>query len=125
MGTPEGDSGRYGFYRSTGTHAPRDSFAPNPRIIGKSAPFSILFSHLCEMYYFSSLQPQTYAPEGYITKEGEIGKEIFFISKGQCEILSQDGGISHGILQGGDSFGSLSLLLKGKENSLCQSTYLL
>lgn len=58
-----------------------------------------------------SLHAQTYAPGGYIVREGEIGREIFFISRGQVEILSDAGEKDHGTLEDGDYFGVLSLLL--------------
>ena len=64
-----------------------------------------------------ALKPQTYAPDGHIAREGEKGKEIYFISRGKVEITSNEGQKSHGILEGGDYFGDLSLLLKEKRTA--------
>jgi voltage-gated potassium channel len=64
-----------------------------------------------------ALKPQTFAPDGYIVREGEVGKEIFFISRGRVEITSNDGHNSHGTLQGGDYFGDLSLILREKRTA--------
>jgi voltage-gated potassium channel len=58
-----------------------------------------------------SLKPQTYAPKSYITREGEAGKEIYFISRGEVEIISNEGRKLHGTLEDGDYFGDLSLIL--------------
>ena len=69
----------------------------------------------------TSLQPCTYAPDGYITREGEIGKEIYFISHGKVEIVTDDGGEVHGSLEAGDYFGDLSLLLGEKRTASVRS----
>ena len=70
----------------------------------------------------TSLQPRTYAPDGYIVREGEIGKEIYFISHGTVEIVSDDGSKVHGTLEAGDYFGDLSLLLREKRTASVRST---
>ncbi|MFC2094198.1 ion transporter [Bacteroidota bacterium] len=58
-----------------------------------------------------ALKPQTHAPGSNIVNAGEIGKEIFFITKGTVEILSADGNESYGHLEEGDYFGVLSLVM--------------
>jgi CRP-like cAMP-binding protein len=55
------------------------------------------------------LKPQTHAPGALIAREGEIGKEIYFLSHGKVEIVSEDGEENYGILEAGDYFGDLSL----------------
>ena len=64
-----------------------------------------------------ALKPQTFAPDGYIVREGEVGKEIYFISRGKVEITSNEGHNSHGTLEGGDYFGDLSLILREKRTA--------
>jgi hypothetical protein len=59
----------------------------------------------------TSLRARTYAPNGTIVREGEIGREIYFISHGKVEVVSGDGQKVHATLEGGDYFGDLSLLL--------------
>jgi len=61
-----------------------------------------------------ALKPQTFAPEGYIAREGEVGKEIYFISRGKVEITTGDGQTQHGTMESGDYFGDLSLILREK-----------
>jgi hypothetical protein len=58
-----------------------------------------------------ALKPVTYAPGGYIARRGEMGKEIFFISRGTVEVSSDAGKNVHATLEGGDYFGDLSLVL--------------
>ncbi|MFT5137136.1 MAG: hypothetical protein ACI8XV_002173 [Arenicella sp.] len=58
-----------------------------------------------------TLKTQTYSPDGHIVREGEVGKEIYFISRGQAEITSDEGKNNYGMLEGGDYFGDLSLIL--------------
>jgi hypothetical protein len=53
-----------------------------------------------------ALKPQTFAPDGYIAREGEVGKEIYFISRGKVEITTNEGKNSHGTLEGGSGFDS-------------------
>jgi hypothetical protein len=64
-----------------------------------------------------ALKAQTYAPEGYIVREGELGKEIYFISQGEVEIISNEGENNHGTLGAGDYFGDLSLILREKRTA--------
>jgi hypothetical protein len=64
-----------------------------------------------------SLKPQTYAPGVLIAREGEIGKEIYFLSHGQVEIVSEDRNENYGTLEDGDYFGDLSLILKERRTA--------
>jgi hypothetical protein len=64
-----------------------------------------------------SLKPQTYAPGVLIAREGEMGKEIYFLSHGKVEIVSEDGKKDYGTLEDGDYFGDLSLILKERRTA--------
>ncbi|MFC1712927.1 ion transporter [Candidatus Poribacteria bacterium] len=64
-----------------------------------------------------TLKAQTYAPDGYIVREGELGKEIYFISRGEVEITSGEGQEVHDTFEAGDYFGDLSLLLGEKRTA--------
>lgn len=71
-----------------------------------------------------TLKTQTYAPEGYIVREGELGKEIYFISRGRVEITSHEGQNNHGTLEDGEYFGDLSLILgENRTGSVKALTY--
>jgi hypothetical protein len=65
----------------------------------------------------SALKPQTFAPDVYIARQGELGKEIYFLSRGKAEITSDKGKKKHGYFKSGDSFGGLSLLLGEKRTA--------
>jgi voltage-gated potassium channel len=64
-----------------------------------------------------ALKLQTYSPEDHIMREGEVGKEILFLSKGEVEISSQEGTKIHGALGGGDYFGHISLILRERRTA--------
>jgi len=63
-----------------------------------------------------ALKSHTYPPGIYIAREGEAGKEIFFLSNGRGEISSNNGQAKHGMVEKGDYFGHLSLILKEKRS---------
>ena len=56
------------------------------------------------------LKPIVYGAGDYIIKKGEIGNEMFFICRGQVEVLDGAGKVLS-TLYDGDFFGELSLLL--------------
>jgi hypothetical protein len=58
-----------------------------------------------------ALEPQVFAPDVVIAREGEVANGIYFISRGTVDIASDEGRRSHGTLESGDYFGDLSLLL--------------
>jgi voltage-gated potassium channel len=68
-----------------------------------------------------ALKAETFAPGGYIVREGELGKSIYFISRGTAEITSNEGKNTHGILEDGDYFGDLSLILNEKRTASVQA----
>jgi hypothetical protein len=58
-----------------------------------------------------ALKPQIFGPGVYVIREGEVGNEIYFISRGTVAITSEEGHKSHGTLGSGEYFGDLSMLL--------------
>jgi len=64
-----------------------------------------------------SLKKQTYPPDCNITFEGDIGKEIYFIAKGNMKIISVNKNKEYGDLIAGDYFGDISLLLNEKRTA--------
>jgi CRP-like cAMP-binding protein len=63
-----------------------------------------------------ALKLRTYGPEDCIVQEGEAGNEIYFISQGALEILS-DKGKNCGMLREGDYFGHMSLIFKERRTA--------
>lgn len=64
-----------------------------------------------------ALKLRTYGPEDYIVQQGESGNEIYFISQGELEILSDEGKNSCGMLHEGDYFGHMSLIFKERRTA--------
>ena len=49
--------------------------------------------------------------DDFIFKKGDTGHHLYFISKGQVEILADDGLTSYGVLSEGSFYGEIALLL--------------
>lgn len=61
-----------------------------------------------------ALKFQTYPPNSYIVKEGDLGQAIYFISLGKVEILSEQQSNIKFTLETGEYFGHLSLIFNEK-----------
>jgi hypothetical protein len=94
-------------------HLTRDLLATVPL-------FSYCSPHLRNALLLA-LHAVTYAPGVRIATAGEAGREIFFLSHGKAEILSEDGGMHFGTLEDGDYFGNLSLILGEKRTASVQA----
>lgn len=57
-----------------------------------------------------SLRPLVFLPESYIVRRGEIGTEMYFISRGSVAVLAQDEQSEIVTLSDGQFFGELALL---------------
>jgi len=57
------------------------------------------------------LEPVVFTPGDYIVRAGELGRDMFFISKGTVAVLSADEKITYATLKAGQFFGEISLLL--------------
>jgi CRP-like cAMP-binding protein len=58
-----------------------------------------------------NLEPVVFTPEYYIIRGGEIGYEMYFISRGSVTVLSADENITYATLNEGQFFGEMALLL--------------
>ena len=65
----------------------------------------------------ASLNPVTYSTDDMIGRQGEIGRNIYFISQGRIQVISEGGNRHHLILEDGDYFGDLSLILKERRTA--------
>jgi len=63
-----------------------------------------------------ALKPATYGPGNYLAREGEVGRQIIFIARGEAEILAGAQESNFGTMGPGDYFGYLSLAL-GEQRS--------
>eukprot|EP01006_Ploeotia_vitrea_P052046 TRINITY_DN67634_c1_g1_i1.p1 TRINITY_DN67634_c1_g1~~TRINITY_DN67634_c1_g1_i1.p1 ORF type:complete len:596 (-),score=10.26 TRINITY_DN67634_c1_g1_i1:241-2028(-) len=57
-----------------------------------------------------SLQPFIALPETYVIRKGEVGREMFFISSGEVNVVSEDGETVFATLRSGSFFGEVALL---------------
>mgnify|MGYP006268272523 CR=1 FL=1 len=58
-----------------------------------------------------SLQPGVFTPGDYVVQKGDIGEEMFFISRGAVDVVSEDESIVYATLREGAFFGEIALLL--------------
>ena len=58
-----------------------------------------------------NLKPVIYTPGDAIVTFGEIGYEMYFISRGEVDVISEDGSITYATLASGQFFGEIALLL--------------
>jgi voltage-gated potassium channel len=58
-----------------------------------------------------NLVPVVYTPGDYIVTAGEVGYDMFFISKGSVDVVSADGATVYATLSDGHFFGEIALLL--------------
>ena len=56
------------------------------------------------------LHPQVFTPGDFIIRKGEIGNEMFFISSGRVEVVSEDGTEIYATLGEGSYFGEIALI---------------
>jgi len=56
------------------------------------------------------MRPVTYLPGDHVFKAGDRGREMYFISKGRLEVVSQDGTTVLTTLSEGEFFGEIALL---------------
>ncbi len=57
------------------------------------------------------LTPVVFTPGDYIVTAGEVGYDMFFISKGTVDVVSADGTTTYATLSDGQFFGEIALLL--------------
>eukprot|EP00002_Diphylleia_rotans_P027719 TRINITY_DN5567_c0_g2_i5.p1 TRINITY_DN5567_c0_g2~~TRINITY_DN5567_c0_g2_i5.p1 ORF type:complete len:1014 (+),score=197.73 TRINITY_DN5567_c0_g2_i5:27-3044(+) len=60
------------------------------------------------------LKPQVALEGDYIIRHGEIGREMYFISRGEVEVVSGDGKTVFAVLKEGSYFGEIALLFAAR-----------
>jgi len=64
-----------------------------------------------------NLQPVVFTPGDYVVIKGEIGYEMYFISHGSVDVVSEDESIVYATLGAGSFFGEIALLLSAPRNA--------
>ncbi|MBN2875337.1 MAG: cyclic nucleotide-binding domain-containing protein, partial [Spirochaetales bacterium] len=68
------------------------------------------------------LEPAVFTPNDYIVRAGELGRDMFFISKGSVAVLSADEAVTYATLTAGQFFGEISLLLSMPRTATIKAT---
>ena len=70
------------------------------------------------------IMPVVYLPGDYVVTVGEPGNDMFFVSRGDLEVVSKDGTTIFSTLKDGDFFGEIALVLnKPRSASVRAKTY--
>jgi hypothetical protein len=83
-----------------------------------------LFRHCDEVLrnvLLQALEPQVVPPDVQIVSVGELPDAVYFISRGEAEVLSEDAGSPHAVLGPGDVFGLLPLVLGERRGATVRS----
>ena len=68
-----------------------------------------------------NLKPVIYTPGDPVVTYGEIGYEMYFISRGELEVTNEDGSITYATLTTGQFFGEIALLLSTPRTATVRS----
>ncbi|MBU0927700.1 MAG: ion transporter [Spirochaetes bacterium] len=68
------------------------------------------------------LEPAVFTPGDYIVRAGELGRDMFFISKGSVDVISADEKVTYATLTTGQFFGEISLLLSLPRNATIKAS---
>jgi len=64
-----------------------------------------------------NLKPVLFTPGDYIFRKGEMGDQMYFISRGKVEIVSEDGKTVYATLSDGAFFGEIALLFSSERTA--------
>jgi len=64
-----------------------------------------------------NLKPALFTPGDYIFRKGELGDQMYFISRGRVEIVAEDGKTVYATLSDGAFFGEIALLFSSERTA--------
>jgi voltage-gated potassium channel len=76
----------------------------------EAVPFLSLSDDSTKELLLSLLKPRVFMPNDFAVHKGELGTNMYFITKGSMVVLSEDQKILFSFLQSGDHFGESALL---------------
>lgn len=88
----------------------------NRDIIQKVPIFKEANEHLIRQIVMA-LKPIIYLPGDYIFRQGDMGEEMYFISRGAVEVVSADEKVVYATLSEGSFFGEIALLLSSERTA--------
>jgi len=56
------------------------------------------------------MRPVVFMPGDFVFREGEVGKDMYFISRGELEVVARNGQLVQATLREGDFFGEIALI---------------
>ena len=62
------------------------------------------------------LTPRMYMPGDFVTRQGEMATDMYFILQGNCEVLATDGVTKIAYMGSGDYLGEIGILLKDRRS---------
>ncbi|KAI8822469.1 cyclic nucleotide-binding-like protein [Fimicolochytrium jonesii] len=84
----------------------------------------VLFKNLDETFIntvAASMQTRVYGDSAYIIRQGEVGRALFFILKGEVEIVSEDGETVINVMKEQSFFGEVGVLFSVPRTASCRA----
>lgn len=69
-----------------------------------------------------SLKPEVYTPGDYVFRRGDLGHTMYFIARGQVQVVSDDGATVYATLKEGNFFGEIALLMSMPRTASVRAT---
>ena len=95
--------------------------ALNRKLIKNIPMFKAISDSDCLIDLIEKLEPKIFIPGEYICLQGELGREMYIIVRGQVQVLLGESRVSVATLQDGDVFGEQALITRTKRNASIRS----
>ena len=69
-----------------------------------------------------NMEPVVFTPGDYIVRAGEVGFDMYFISRGRVDVMSADEQTTYAVLAAGQFFGEIALLLSMPRTATIKAT---
>ncbi|KAJ3228248.1 hypothetical protein HDU81_006252, partial [Chytriomyces hyalinus] len=106
---------------STQQLQPQQSKAPD---VQKFLQEHVLFKGLDEKFLntlSNAMQSRIYNPGEFVVRKGEIGKAMFFVLKGEVEVISEDGETILNVMKEQSFFGEIGVLFSVPRTASCRA----
>ncbi|KAJ3098251.1 hypothetical protein HDU97_004173 [Phlyctochytrium planicorne] len=84
----------------------------------------VLFQNLDEEFIMSinnSMQSRVYSQNEYVIRKGEVGRAMFFILRGEVEVVSEDGETILNVMKEQSFFGEIGVLFSVPRTASCRA----
>ncbi|KAI9206670.1 uncharacterized protein BJ171DRAFT_16301 [Polychytrium aggregatum] len=103
----------------------RTSGASFDATIRKFLEDHVLFKGLDENFITllaSEMQTRIYNDKDYVIRKGEVGRAMFFVFRGQVNVISEDGETIVNVMKDGSFFGEIGLLFSVPRTASCRAS---